>query len=187
MKSHRILIVPFALILLLWLASVDAMWAAPGQSPSYQCGGTVPCKTPKPASPPPEKEPKDTLVPTSVSPTVQAGMTPLATATSTLLPGAVTLTSMPGTVPASATIAALPATATASSTATSPAQTSTPMPATSSVPLLTSTPPIEKAASATPMMASAAAPASGNWLLWAVGLLLVVAGAVLVLGRSQKQ
>jgi len=180
MKSDRVSIVLAFGIILAVLLSVNAVWATPEQSADRQ---TVPTKTPTesmPVSPPKEKD-----TPTPVPPTITATptlvpRTPLASRTLTLT-STQTLT---GTL-ASATVIATPTESPeATDTAVPPTQTVAPPPASSTPVATESSLPVPTVAATA---ATLKAPAGNNWLLWGIGLILIVGGAVLVFVRPGRK
>jgi hypothetical protein len=178
MKSDRVLIILAFGIILARLLSVNAVWATPEQSGNRQ---TVPTFTPKGSTPvpPPEKE-KDT--PTPVPPT--------ATVTPTRLPATLRPTGIL-TASSSLTLTATPVPATATATATElPRATDTVVPPTQTVapPSASNTPAVAAALPTVVATATVSTTTTGsNWLLWGIGLILIVGGAVLVFVRPGKK
>ena len=181
MTSRPIMSVFAVGTVLLWLAYNSAAWAAPGQSPDSQ---TVPIRTsvPPTASPPPGKEEKHTATP--VMATVAVGMTPVpsATAVPTQPPKTSTATlKLPtSTVAATASMVrtdmASPTLSVATGTVIPPTQTVAPPPlADAPVPVPTSLP--TRAVEVNP--AAAETTPTSNGLLWGIGPVLIVGGAVI--------
>jgi len=174
MGFRRVVIILTLGIIVVALASIDAVWATPEQSPDRQ---TVPTKTPKestPVSPPKEKDTPTPVPPTITATPTRVSGTPLASVT----PGPVLTQTLSATM--TATVTESPQ---ATDTAVPPTQTVAPLPATSTpVTAATSLPAPTIAVSAP----ASAAPAGSNWLLWGIGLVLIVGGAVLVFVRPGR-